>query len=44
MAKAKSKKKAKKIILPDDKPVKLNMSFEEAIRIVATTPTKITKK
>ena len=35
MAKAK-KKVPKKLILPDDKPVKLNMSFEEAIKRAAT--------
>ena len=36
---AKAKKKApKKLILPDDKPVKLNMSFEEAIKRAATMP------
>ena len=38
-----TKKKTKKIKLPNDKPVKLNMSFEQAIKLAATTPIK-TKK
>ncbi len=44
MATKKTKKaKPKKLNLPDDKPVKLNMSFEQAIKLAATTPIK-TKK
>lgn len=39
MAKAK-KKTPKKLVLPDDKPVKLNMTFEEAIKKAATMPFK----
>lgn len=35
-----TKKKSKKLKLPDDKPVKLNMSFEQAIKLAATTPVK----
>lgn len=35
-----TKKKSKKIKFPDDKPVKLNMSFEDAIKLAATTPIK----
>jgi hypothetical protein len=44
MATKKTKKaKPKKINLPEDKPVKLNMSFEEAIKLAATTPIKNSK-
>jgi hypothetical protein len=41
MAKAKKIKPKK---LPDDKPVHLNMTFEEAIKKAATTPIKNIKK
>ena len=33
-----AKKPVKKITMPDDSPVKLNMTFEQAIKIAATTP------
>ena len=32
--------KSKKLNLPDDEPVKLNMSFEEAIKRAVNTPIK----
>lgn len=46
MAKAKKKAtpKPKKLNLPDDEPVKLNMSFEEAIKRAVNTPIKKAKK
>lgn len=42
MAKASKKKdkKPKKLNLPDDKPLHLDMSFEEAIKKAANTPIK----
>ncbi len=46
MAKAnkpKTKKAPKKLILPDDEPLKLDMSFEEAVKLALNTPIKNTK-
>ena len=43
MAKKKIKSKTpstKKLKLPNDEPVHLDMSFEEAIKLAAKTPTK----
>lgn len=39
----KSSSKPKKLDLPDDKPVHLNMSFEEAIKRAVNTPIKNSK-
>jgi hypothetical protein len=46
--KIKAKKKItpklpKRLILPDDEPVKLNMTFEEAIKRALNTPIKSSK-
>ncbi|MGC4037034.1 MAG: hypothetical protein QM764_13835 [Chitinophagaceae bacterium] len=44
MAKAKKKATPKPKQLPNDEPVKLNMSFEEAIKRAVNTPIKNKKK
>jgi hypothetical protein len=50
MAKTKKPKKPKpiavpqKLNLPDDDPVKLNMTFDEAIKKAVNTPIKTDKK
>jgi len=45
MAKTKKQpaKAPKRLILPNDEPVKLNMTFEQAIKLAAKTPYKKNK-
>jgi hypothetical protein len=34
----------KRLVLPDDEPVKINMPFEEAIKKALNTPIKLNKR